>query len=69
MARRIDAPTTIPAPGEPPKVIEEFIGRVASHSMGGLPYQLPGEDGAEPERLSDWLGDRLAEHRSTAAGP
>lgn len=28
MARRIDAPTTIPAPGEPPKVIQEFIGRV-----------------------------------------
>lgn len=48
---------------------DEFIGRVASHSMGGLPYQVPGDEGAEPQRLSDWLNDRLAEHRAAAAGP
>jgi mannose-6-phosphate isomerase-like protein (cupin superfamily) len=30
MARIISAPTVIPAAGEPPKIIEEFIGRVNS---------------------------------------
>jgi len=30
MARIISAPTVIPAAGEPPKIIEEFIGRVSS---------------------------------------
>ncbi|HEY7320140.1 MAG TPA: cupin domain-containing protein [Candidatus Binatia bacterium] len=30
MARIISAPTVVPAAGEPPKVIEEFIGRVNS---------------------------------------
>ena len=30
MARVISAPTVIPAAGEPPKIIEEFIGRVNS---------------------------------------
>jgi len=48
---------------------EQFIERVASHSMSGLPYQVPGEEGLAAERLSDWLGERLAEHRVTAAGP
>jgi quercetin dioxygenase-like cupin family protein len=30
MARVISAPTVIPAAGEPPKIIEEFIGRINS---------------------------------------
>jgi quercetin dioxygenase-like cupin family protein len=30
MARIISAPTVVPAAGEPPKIIEEFIGRVNS---------------------------------------
>jgi mannose-6-phosphate isomerase-like protein (cupin superfamily) len=30
MARIISAPTIVPAAGEPPKIIEEFIGRVNS---------------------------------------
>jgi quercetin dioxygenase-like cupin family protein len=30
MARLISAPTVIPAAGQPPKIIEEFIGRVNS---------------------------------------
>lgn len=30
MARIISAPTVIPAAGEPPKIIEEFVGRVNS---------------------------------------
>ncbi len=30
MARLISAPTVIPAAGEPPKIIEEFIGRMNS---------------------------------------
>jgi quercetin dioxygenase-like cupin family protein len=30
MARHIERPTSIRAPGEPPKVIEEFVGRVNS---------------------------------------
>jgi len=34
MARRIDAPRVIPAAGTKPKVIEEFIGRVASDTPG-----------------------------------
>jgi quercetin dioxygenase-like cupin family protein len=32
MARIISAPTVIPAAGKPPKIIEEFIGRVNSGS-------------------------------------
>jgi len=32
MARLIIAPTVIPAAGEPPKIIEEFIGRVNSQT-------------------------------------
>jgi quercetin dioxygenase-like cupin family protein len=28
MPEKIDAPTVVPAPGEPPKRIEEFVGRV-----------------------------------------
>ncbi len=32
MPRLITAPTVIPAAGEPPKIIEEFIGRVNSGS-------------------------------------
>src|SRR5262245_41578204 len=34
MARIISAPTVIPAAGEPPKIIEEFIGRVNSGTAG-----------------------------------
>jgi quercetin dioxygenase-like cupin family protein len=32
MPRLISAPTVIPAAGQPPKIIEEFIGRVNSNS-------------------------------------
>src|SRR5215813_2123002 len=32
MAQLISAPTVIPAAGEPPKIIEEFIGRVNSET-------------------------------------
>ena len=32
MPRLISAPTVIPAAGEPPKIIEEFIGRVNSQT-------------------------------------
>ena len=32
MARLIVKPTTIPAAGEPPKIIEEFIGRINSQT-------------------------------------
>jgi len=32
MARLITKPTTIPAAGDPPKIIEEFIGRVNSQT-------------------------------------
>jgi quercetin dioxygenase-like cupin family protein len=32
MAEVIVGPTVIPAAGEPPKIIEEFIGRVNSHT-------------------------------------
>ena len=32
MAKFISAPTVIPAAGEPPKIIEEFIGRVNSQT-------------------------------------
>jgi quercetin dioxygenase-like cupin family protein len=32
MARHIDAPTTIPAAGEPPKIIQEYVGRVNSRT-------------------------------------
>jgi quercetin dioxygenase-like cupin family protein len=32
MARHIDAPTTIPAAGEPPKLIQELVGRVNSET-------------------------------------
>jgi len=34
MARLISAPTVIPAAGQPPKIIEEFIGRVNSGTSG-----------------------------------
>lgn len=34
MPRRIDAPTRIEAHGTPPKVIEEFFGRVNSQTAG-----------------------------------
>jgi quercetin dioxygenase-like cupin family protein len=34
MARFISAPTVIPATGEPPKIIEEFVGRVNSQTTG-----------------------------------
>jgi quercetin dioxygenase-like cupin family protein len=34
MARLISAPTVIPATGEPPKIIEEFVGRVNSQTTG-----------------------------------
>jgi mannose-6-phosphate isomerase-like protein (cupin superfamily) len=34
MARVLAAPTVIPAAGQPPKVIEEFIGRVNSGTSG-----------------------------------
>ena len=32
MARLINKPTIVPAAGEPPKIIEEFIGRINSQS-------------------------------------
>jgi hypothetical protein len=48
---------------------EQFIDRIAAYSMSGLPYEVPGEGDAEPERLSDWLLDRLEEHRSLRGGP
>jgi mannose-6-phosphate isomerase-like protein (cupin superfamily) len=32
MARLIDKPTIVPAAGKPPKIIEEFIGRVNSQT-------------------------------------
>ncbi len=28
----INSPTTVPAPGDPPKVIDEYIGRANSHT-------------------------------------
>jgi quercetin dioxygenase-like cupin family protein len=34
MAKLIPIPTIIPAAGEPPKIIEEFIGRVNSQTTG-----------------------------------
>ena len=34
MARLFETPTVIPAAGEPPKIIEEFIGRVSSQTEG-----------------------------------
>ena len=34
MAKLILAPTVIPATGEPPKIIEEFVGRVNSQTTG-----------------------------------
>ena len=34
MAKLISKPTTIPAAGKPPKIIEEFIGRVNSETSG-----------------------------------
>jgi quercetin dioxygenase-like cupin family protein len=34
MAKLIPIPTIIPAAGEPPKIIEEFIGRVNSETTG-----------------------------------
>jgi quercetin dioxygenase-like cupin family protein len=34
MARVLAAPTVIPAEGQPPKIIEEFIGRVNSGTSG-----------------------------------
>ena len=34
MPKLIDAPTVIPAAGNKPKIIEEFIGRVNSHDAG-----------------------------------
>ena len=34
MARVLAAPTVIPAEGQPPKIIEEFIGRVNSATSG-----------------------------------
>jgi quercetin dioxygenase-like cupin family protein len=34
MAKLISAPTVIPATGEPPKIIEEFVGRVNSQTTG-----------------------------------
>jgi quercetin dioxygenase-like cupin family protein len=34
MAKIIPVPTIIPAAGEPPKIIEEFIGRVNSQTTG-----------------------------------
>jgi len=34
MAKLLSAPTVIPAAGEPPKIIEEFIGRVNSQTTG-----------------------------------
>lgn len=34
MAKLISAPTVIPATGEPPKIIEEFVGRVNSQTIG-----------------------------------
>ena len=34
MARVLVAPTVIPAEGQPPKIIEEFIGRVNSATSG-----------------------------------
>ena len=32
MAKHISAPTIIPGPGQPPKIIQEFIGRVNSQT-------------------------------------
>ena len=34
MAKIIPVPTIVPAAGEPPKIIEEFIGRVNSQTTG-----------------------------------
>jgi hypothetical protein len=34
MAKLLAAPTVIPAAGQPPKIIEEFIGRVNSGTSG-----------------------------------
>jgi quercetin dioxygenase-like cupin family protein len=34
MAKLISAPTIIPAAGQPPKIIEEFFGRVNSRTSG-----------------------------------
>lgn len=34
MSRLIAKPTVIPAAGEPPKIIEEFVGRVNSQTSG-----------------------------------
>jgi hypothetical protein len=34
MAKLIPVPTIIPGAGEPPKIIEEFIGRVNSEMTG-----------------------------------
>src|SRR5262245_31211297 len=36
MARVISAPTVIPAAGEPPKIIEEFIGRVVNSGTANI---------------------------------
>ena len=41
MARLISAPIVIPSPGTPPKVISEFVGRVATERSWSEPGQRP----------------------------
>lgn len=49
---------------------EQFIDKVCSQSMSGLPYQVPAaEEGGEPELLTAWLHARLGERRAAAAAP
>jgi quercetin dioxygenase-like cupin family protein len=55
MARVISKPTVIPAAGEPPKIIEEFIGRVNSETSALSIAKMTSPSGwSEPGQRPDF---------------
>jgi hypothetical protein len=55
MARIISAPTVIPAAGEPPKIIEEFIGRVNSETSAlSIAKMTSPSDWSEPGQTPEF---------------
>jgi len=56
MPTLIDKPVTIPATGDPPKQITEFVGRVATHEAGVSVARMVSPSGwKEPGQRPDFL--------------
>ena len=55
MARLVDKPTIVPAAGKPPKIIEEFIGRLNSQTSGVSIARMTSPSGwREPGQTPDF---------------